>query len=444
MVENSAEQMCREIVKDIRDFDEWLSDPANLNRILPYSRCMVAFQVRRSRKDREQDGTLETAWINFELSKLDERTFLYIRNGERLYRLNTDIDFGDELFADRDEFNFTEPLMVNNHGRNHETMPVREYEVRVVEYGESKRKHRAERKLYERKHAQFIQWVNDNPDADEDKSGFEWKFRSPFGPDFRSNFNPKDWSILDDSNVYLDDVNERIRKRANSYNRISTLIQGLLDRSDSLHPHPPVKLWTPQGFEQFIELIYDHDRTLYDGPEPPSWEEYKAKCNSTLGVGSLVTGQEKYWYDSLPREVDRSSRDYRHHIPYRYTEGNPGPGEIAIIPEWSKRSRKATFRWKQVRYIYRNGWNETSGDTEYARTISVPAASLFNISGYKPGDFRQFFNDPRTRREYYKWAHLLLTAEEYYAGNLDPVTFEKLKPSREEIAEVDETEVNDE
>jgi hypothetical protein len=38
------------------------------------------------------------------------------------------------------------------------------------------------------------------------------------------------------------------------------------------------------------------------------------------------------------------------------------------------------------------------------------------VSAYKPGDFRQFFEDPRTRQEYLKWAPLMLTAEDYYAG----------------------------
>ena len=44
--------------------------------------------------------------------------------------------------------------------------------------------------------------------------------------------------------------------------------------------------------------------------------------------------------------------------------------------------------------------------------------SLLNVSAYQPGDFLQFFQDPRTRAEYLKWAPFLLTAEEYHAGNI--------------------------
>lgn len=44
----------------------------------------------------------------------------------------------------------------------------------------------------------------------------------------------------------------------------------------------------------------------------------------------------------------------------------------------------------------------------------LPRDQLLNVSGYKPGDYLQFFRDHRTRQEYLKWAFLLLTAEDYY------------------------------
>jgi hypothetical protein len=48
----------------------------------------------------------------------------------------------------------------------------------------------------------------------------------------------------------------------------------------------------------------------------------------------------------------------------------------------------------------------------------VPADQLFNVSAYRPGDYKQFFADHRTRAEYLRWAPLLLTAEEFHAGNI--------------------------
>lgn len=51
-------------------------------------------------------------------------------------------------------------------------------------------------------------------------------------------------------------------------------------------------------------------------------------------------------------------------------------------------------------------------------SITVESEKLFNIDAYKPGDYLQFFQDPRTRRDYMKWAPLLCAAEDYHAGKL--------------------------
>jgi len=50
------------------------------------------------------------------------------------------------------------------------------------------------------------------------------------------------------------------------------------------------------------------------------------------------------------------------------------------------------------------------------------------VSAYKPGDFRTFFADPRTRAEYLRWAPLLLEAEEYHAGNREIAPVKPLPP----------------
>jgi len=52
-------------------------------------------------------------------------------------------------------------------------------------------------------------------------------------------------------------------------------------------------------------------------------------------------------------------------------------------------------------------------------TLTVPQNRLFNISAYQPGDFKQFYRDPRTRGDYLRWAHMLLTAEDYHAGLIE-------------------------
>lgn len=38
------------------------------------------------------------------------------------------------------------------------------------------------------------------------------------------------------------------------------------------------------------------------------------------------------------------------------------------------------------------------------------------MSAYTPGDFHLFYDDPRTRADYLKWAPYLLAAEDFHAG----------------------------
>ncbi len=51
--------------------------------------------------------------------------------------------------------------------------------------------------------------------------------------------------------------------------------------------------------------------------------------------------------------------------------------------------------------------------------IRVPISELYNISDYRIGDYKQFYLDKRTRREYKKWAQFMITAEQYHKGNIE-------------------------
>lgn len=83
---------------------------------------------------------------------------------------------------------------------------------------------------------------------------------------------------------------------------------------------------------------------------------------------------------------------------------------------WKPRARKAVFRWdKSARSYYAY---DPDDEDNISRKLIVPIDKLFNVSAYKPGDYLQFFVDPRTREQYLKWANCLLAAEEYHAGNL--------------------------
>lgn len=176
-----------------------------------------------------------------------------------------------------------------------------------------------------------------------------------------------------------------------------------------------MQTWRPESFSRSVRLVFDSSRVLHDG-EKPDFEAFRAKLNASMGPGSVVVGQERYW---MAREADRENarrdRTYRagassHRYEFYKPDGNPGPGRIAMIEEWKPRARVAVFSWEREA----RRW----GRPPILQTLTVPAAEMFNISAYKAGDFKQFFADPRTREEYLKWAPLLLTAEDFLAGKL--------------------------
>lgn len=384
--------------KDIEMFDEWIAKPHNRDRILPFARTMVAMRVRRTTKERE-GGSLLSVFINMQLEHADKLTFLYVRNGEQVWRISCDMDFGEMLFPDRTMFDSQEPKMVKMFvGRVEKMMSLSEFEQRKAEYEDIE--------------AKSQQWQDENPDE-------HW-MHNPHRHHGTS-FNPRDWRPFDQSNVYFDECMAEIAKRVQEYNRVALIIQGLFDRSEALSPHPKVQSWTQEGFAAAITLVYDGSAILPYG-EAPDFEAYRARCNASLSADSVVTGQADYWErreaEKECRRLEGVMRGYGgYDKPTRFKpHGNPGPGVVARAAHWKSRSREAVFAWNRKR---QNDVSFGPGRGEPIRTtITVPEAELFNISAYTPGDHMQFFRDPRTRAEYLKWAPLLLVAEDFHAGQI--------------------------
>ena len=399
--------------ESIGDFDAWLSRDENFYRLLPFPRCAVAFRVRRYEKDRPS-SSLSEAFINFHKAQADKFTFLYIRNGEQLWWIQTDLDFGENLFPDQSAYDPLRPVMVTMFADRIDKVITRDdYETRCAQAAEAKRLHE--------------QWVRDNPIEDYKAAhdGNSWGYRSPYeGGSYSdswkipgdSEFRPSVWKPMDQSNVYFDDYMADKKAEIEQYNRIALIVQGLFDRSMCLHPHHPVQLWNPESFSRAVELVYDGNATLYNG-ERPDFQAYFKSLNDQIDENSLVIGQEYLWMKrEAVRENAKAARSY-YRRDYRPVElarpyGDPGPGYINKMTEFKKRSRKAVFRWTREgqwdRYI--------RGHKQIPCTLEVEVSKLFNVSAYKPGDFRQFFLDRRTRHEYLKWAPLLLAAEDYHAG----------------------------
>ncbi len=374
--------------KDMRAFDRWLARDEHMNRLLPFPRCLLAFQVRRNTKDREWGNLREFLQV-IEDEKADKLTYLYIRNGEQLFRLSTSIEFDEKLFPDMERGKLDGKLWAYMFaGRVDKVISDNEYQGLLEE---------------ERAHDREV--------AKLPKKERFWRMRSVRIGD--------QYHAFTRDSVYYDDIAAFVAKQITEHNRLVLVLQGLLDRSPVLHPHPPWQLWSAEGFQQALRLIYDDTRALVAGDQP-DFEAYRAKLNASLADGSITVGQEDVWLrHEGKKESDRMDRDWRtkrgdwrptHHHP----PGNPGPGLLAHV---LKRKRAScTYQWARERAYVRGGWNDDS-PKEIGCAITVPIATLFNVSAYKPGDFKVFFADPRTRAEYLKWAPMLLVAEEYHAGN---------------------------
>lgn len=378
--------------QDIGEFDTWISKPENRDRLLPFPRTLAAFRVRRSEKEREDDGNIRRMYINFELAGADKKTFLYVRNGEQVWRVDCDFVFDEMILPNKDDFNPSEPMMVmvRYSGTVEGMMPRKRWESLMEEDRERERKSE--------------EWEAANPEKD------SWR-ENPF----RDNYAYRDlkqYKPFDPTNVYFDDAMKHIAGEVKRYNRIAVIVQGLFDRSEVLHPHIPVKMWDPESFGRSVELVYDAVTLTYG--EKPDFEAFRAKLNASLDADSIVTGQEDFW---LRREAKKENMRIRNDYRFRGThpnytryhpDGDPGPGLVGPMVAW--KGKKARFKWSRESRTY-------SYPTKYIEdAIDVPASVLLNVSAYKPGDFKQFFADPRTRREYLKWAPLLLSAEDHHAG----------------------------
>ena len=440
--------------KTIGKFDRWLCKKKNLNRILPFPRCMVAMRVRRERKDRQAE-TLFQAFINLDLAEADESTFLYIRNGKQVYRLDCGLEFDELIFPNREEFD-TSQEMLFQHRRDGVVLITRDdYEVRVKTYAEAvaadKRWKKAnplkkwikalpkDKRLFRN---MIGPWRQYSPEELRGEWGRANPHRDTWGESLKAIDPAGRWVPFNQSSVYYDEAISDIKARVDYYNRLSLIIQGLYDRSPVLHPHPPVKTWTPDGFAAAVELVYDSDRVLHAG-EVPCFKTYSAKLHESLDGNSVVIGQEALWVKSVQqKEYERRSNSY-HHRGYEACQvyrtwrpdGDDGPGHVARIARFQRKPGKATFRWLRERRG-KCSWRDTDGDL-IVSSLAVEAGGLFNVSAYKPGDYLQFFQDPRTRAQYIKWAPLLLAAEDHHAGKLEaqePAKTVKGEPGLEGIA----------
>lgn len=405
--------------KRIEDFDKWIAKTKNMHRILPFERCVVAFRIRRSKKERDPDeyGGDLAAFIRIsnEMQE-DKRTFIYLRNGERLYRLATELKFKRKLFPDLDARDITSGNLYAKEGDSYfdddgdELSHDERKEWHIVTENKWKAMCEADAEE-EREHAAYTQAVKD---AKKNKTP-EPEYRY-----FRLERESRDYELWTPDSVYYDDIKAQLAADTAEHNRLAIVLQGLLDRSPVFHPHPKWELWTVDGFQAAVRLVYDDSRALSPG-KAPDFEAYRARLNARFRAGSMSVGQREPWLEyEIKKENERRSNSWRYKSSDNVSKwwrppGNDGPDNVAKVDRFSKK-HGCQFKWKRERQ--RSTSRHDYGEPLPARFVA-PVNRLLNVSAYTPGDYLIFFADPRTRADYLKWAPLLLAAEDWHAGKRD-------------------------
>lgn len=88
----------------IQQFDRWIARKENRDRLIPEPRCIVAFQVRRHHKEYGPINSASEIFVRMEEFARNMQTYLLMRNGDRLYRLGTEVEFKPRLLPLRQEF----------------------------------------------------------------------------------------------------------------------------------------------------------------------------------------------------------------------------------------------------------------------------------------------------------------------------------------------------
>lgn len=228
--------------------------------------------------------------------------------------------------------------------------------------------------------------------------------------------------------VFFDDATAQLAEEQARHNRLVLVLQGLLDRSPVMHPHPPWRIWENDGFNAALHLVYDNGRAITPG-DAPDFEAYRARLNASIEVGSLTVGQEEAWERIEAEKENAKDKEGRSVPRYRYRpHSNPGPGTVAKVAEVKKRGKACVFAWTRKKNNGRKvwvpkpdqpgwGWNRKVYDDMQVK-VTISTGKVLNVSAYTPGDFHQFFDDPRTRADYIRWAPLLLVAEDFHGGKV--------------------------
>lgn len=338
------------------DFDKWVVKPANLCRVLPEKRGVVAFQVRRHKKDYGTPSNLLEAWTHLHWEQANMVTYLLIRNGQRVYRVASDIDFAPRLIPTADEI-AKEPFEeVDRWSEKKEAKVVTPESVR---YDDHVREMMNRIQHYNRV-VVLLQGLLDRTDV-----------FAPHPPiRLSKSVDMEKWvRLIRDEEKGLSGLKVTLEEYLGQLNK--TLRTG-----------------------KWVYVLPQYRRAEREG-------KYSNKHYARLHGKSveIVRPQRGYMSADMPAvcKVQAMKRD-----------------GSAVKVSWPKGKNS---HWKRtwVPNPKRPGWGHYDHDdsTDMMLHEWVPVAFVMNLSDYTAGDYKMFLCDRALRGEYLEWAPPLLTAEDW-------------------------------
>lgn len=250
---------------DLSAFGDWLVRNTNYKRVLPESKCIAAFKVRRNPKERSGNPY----WVA-KMKEMDNYTFLVMRNGDNIYRLITDkIEFLPRLFPKRKELQqLFELWREADRAEEKERMSdQKEFEKENQEFTEPEYREAEKKKLDQQDYSETYFRIDAH-----DNNGASKRY-----PD------------LSLGNFYrTGEVKEYSENHVFFYKMRFTLFQGIIERTQIFHPlSETIKLFDHSAVNKgLVKLIYDDELTLPTG-KPGFWEWMK-KLNDQIDYGSRI------------------------------------------------------------------------------------------------------------------------------------------------------------
>lgn len=309
-------------------FNEWLIKDGNYKQLLPEERCIVAAKPRRKDKNYTNDR-----YFNFIFNKPNRRTIFLIRNGENIYKLESDnINLQDRLFPNRNEL------------------------AEILEKEEK-----------------------------------------------------DEWRRFKNADLNASAVFRRL------YTRVLFLIQGLIDRSDTLSPHNiKAKLLDDLDIDKSSGVVLryelESDRALGDGH--PSYSDWVASLNDKLTAGKriiLVDYEFDGNYDFIRYYRSKWTIPPYPQMGVYVLEDNPTYDEN---DDYYKHRPRHIIRYMPYsQHCYNSRTIRESIMIDICRT---PRYGILNYDDVRLEDIDYYLNSRLHRSQYYQFVRVLKMARKLY------------------------------